>query len=144
MKSQRLVGLLAGTIVVASVLAQVAPTCCKYLYSWPTSGNPGPLCYELQSQTCETGTTTPGIGDPLARQRSGIRPAQCKTFFALPPGSFYVRSDCAFGPPVPGAQLVGVLPDGQCCWIVGGSEPVIETLPYWVLKCDGPCGGSPG
>lgn len=143
MKSQRLVGLLAGTIVVASVLAQVAPTCCKYLYSWPPSENPTTLCTTGYGKVCEDYGTYPALNDPLARKREGWRNAKCWEY-TIANGSSFAQGPCSGGPP-PGGVLVGVLPNGLCCYYVQGTGPEPEPTDrgYLIWNCEKECASNP-
>jgi len=66
--NQRFVALSAGAMIVCAAAAQVAPTCCKYLGTWPAENNPSGACAGSSSQFCVTGVDPGTVGDPLSLQ----------------------------------------------------------------------------
>jgi hypothetical protein len=128
-----------GTLV-ASVV------CCKYTYTWPSDWNPSPdgPCAGPISTSCESGAPAASPGDPRARLTVGTRQARCYVV-VLSGWSHFIRADCSQPPPPP-AYLLGVLPDGQCCFVASetGSPPQPEPYyqEFWVSNCVNACEGS--
>jgi hypothetical protein len=142
MTRDRLLAVLAGSVIGASVLGQAVPICCRYAYTAWGDGPSGPCSGETASY-CEEGyPTSPDPDDPLAMLRKpGTRAAQCCVVDVGTTG-YFVHSECDGGPPTPGAVLVGQLPSGTCCWAVEGNGPlVIECTDqaYSVKKCETDC-----
>lgn len=144
MTLSRVLTILAGGVIAASVLGQAVPICCRYDYTWPPgSDGPSGPCSGETATYCEEGyPTSPEPNDPLARlRRPGIRPAQCCVVDVGTTG-YFVHSECDGGPPVPGAVLVGQLANVTCCWAVEGSGPIVVECTdqsYSVKKCEDDC-----
>lgn len=149
--SQKLVAIAAGSVIVLAASAQVLiPPCCKYLWEWDPAQNPDPpggACSGTYSFTCQTGSQNVWGEDPMARQKhtpDTYIAAQCFTV-QLQGTAYFVRDDCANGPPSWSAQFIGVLPNGQCCWADGDSGPdnkIIITpslAGYQIRKCEVDC-----
>ncbi len=145
--SQKLMALGAGSVIVLAATAQVAlPPCCKYLWEWDPAQNPDPpggACSGAYSFTCQTGSQNVWGEDPMSRKKGRLINAQCFTV-QLQGTAYFVRQDCADGPPSPYARFIGVLPNGQCCWAdgdIGPNDIVITPSPagYMIKKCDGKC-----
>lgn len=147
-KTQRITSALAVGVMIVAAAAQIAPICCRYVYEWPDDGsNPGPdgPCSGYETKACESTVASASSTDPLSEQYGPLRDAFCYHFF-LPTGTFFVRQDCALPPPPSPATLVGVLPNGTCCYavgVIGSHNLVIEARSFKVPECRGVCLASP-
>jgi len=144
MLRDRILMAVACGVLGASVLAQAVPLCCRYNYSWPPEGDgPDGACSGDFAKVCEEAfPDSPGSEDPLSMVRygAGLRWAQC-CIIDIGEAGYFVRSDCD-GPPVIGAERVGQLPDGTCCWAVNPAGPIIWDCydrAFKVKKCETDC-----
>lgn len=132
-----------GSIVACGAVAQVGapPICCAYLYTWPAeSQGPQGACSGNEATVCESSSFVSDGNDPLAMIRSRtFREANCYTYY-LGMNQDFLRGDCEV-PPEEGALRIGELPDGTCCWIVGGGPYFKITTPqeYLVMQCENDC-----
>lgn len=148
MISNRAVCVLSCAVIAGAAFSQFAPVCCKYIYTWPSEHNPPyptNLCTTGYGRVCEEyGTYPGGQNDPLSRKREGWRNAQCR-HFTIADGSSFAQGPCTGGPP-PGGVLVGVLPNGLCCYYVQGPDgpaPDIIDRGYLIWNCEKECTSSP-
>lgn len=134
-----------GAVAIATVCfvatgSLIASVCCKYTYTWPADGNPGPEgpCSGSISTACESGAPAATPDDPLARLTFGTRPANCRTIF-LDGSQYFIRAACS--QPPAGTVLVGVLPDGQCCFAGGLAppQPMLTPQSFYVSNCTDDC-----
>ncbi len=132
-----------GSIVACGAVAQIGapPTCCSYLYTWPagSQGSQG-ACSGREAEVCESSSFMSNGNDPLAMIRGNtVREANCYRYY-LDITQDFLRGDCEV-PPEEGALRIGELPDGTCCWIIGGG-PYIKTTTsqdYFVMQCENDC-----
>lgn len=130
------------SLLAAGALAQSAPTCCKYLWGWPGDWiEEDDPCEGEYAWVCENSSTGAAFGDPFARDSQGYRWAKCRLWHVTGLG-YFARGDCS-APPSPYAHIIGILPDGTCCWLEGGELFYIESQGYKVMDCDGTCLESP-
>lgn len=151
MNMDRVVGALAIACVVGAVMAQVAPEvyCCKYSYEYTDNPDGSPCGAGTTTvENCETSSSGTSASDPNAlEEQFGIRNAQCFQYDIGTTGS-WVNIPCLSDPP-PGAEFVGELADGSCCYAVPGPfDPPIEVTvtdvpQVKVKKCSGGCDGGP-
>lgn len=90
---------------------------------------------------CESGATEPAWNDPLARKYGPLRDALCYHAI-LGENAYFVRQACTLPPPSQSARLIGVLPNGQCCYVDGYPPDIdIEPIPrtFKVPDCFGVC-----
>ncbi len=141
MNTHKLIGVVSGGIIACSVVAQIVPICCRYLYEWPEDmQGPSGACSGSLAVVCEDSSDIAQGDDPMAFiLKIGVRPAQCCVYTLSSSGSF-IRASCST-PPVPGATRIGQLPDGTCCWIsqIGPIDKDCWDEPYDVLECDRDC-----
>lgn len=143
---QRLLTAAAGSLIACAAIAQVGPTCCKYVGIWPAEGNPDGACAGSSSRVCTTGSNAAGVNDPMARRFGPLFTPNCYDI-TLTGTATFVHQDCALPPPAGALFLVSVqLSDGQCCYIVGDAQDVTLTAtpqPFQIPSCSGACASSP-
>lgn len=129
----------SGVALTAYATAQ----CCKELFSWPNQSLP---CSGSTAEVCEDGTAATENGRGWT---SSTVDALCLTYELEPEESFY-QGPCSFPPnPPEGAVKIGVLPNGNCCYIItatGFRNPESETFRgFKFIPCStAPCGSGGG
>lgn len=80
MKVSHMFGAACVCVVSGTMLAQVVPICCRYLYDWP-AGSQGPsgACSGQFATVCEDSSSSATSTDPMAMLKIGheTRWAQC-------------------------------------------------------------------
>jgi|GEM_PF-3172724 len=142
LNAQRLVTAFSLGMFCVGAMAQVAPICCRYIYSWPAPlQGPDGACSGNVAEVCEEGSPNASSGDPLAKvKRPVARYATC-CIYLLGPTAYFIRSSCD-APPEPNTHLVGQLSDGLCCWVNwGNGAPEVDcsNRTFTVSTCENSC-----
>lgn len=141
-RQQRLLTTAAGSVIVCAAVAQVAPTCCKYIGIWPEEGNPDGACAGRHARFCTTGSIGADFSDPKARKLGALFTPHCREI-TLTGDATLVHQDCPLPPPAGWIGLVSVpLPDGQCCYVVGVPDEMDVSStpqPFQIPRCTGNC-----